>query len=640
MAQSSGLEAAIKELLTEELKELRDEIGKQEQRYEELGKTCQDLSGKLVEREREAETLRLSLEKCREDIETAAGKSQAQVAEDVATMKSRLDRFEDDAEGMGGLKQLLDKTNNLERILSDMTPKLDESMRVVKDNTTRTEAFDRKLVELSRQCEENVQLLKSCDERVTNMEGISSTVSVAQEALEDSVTRKYEKLWEDVLHAIEEVKGSQLKVVQEDLENQTSAAKAETRSLVNYALNFMASAHGERRQMSVNKSLLLAWKDQTWNSSRRRLGVTYLRNILQRRERIAFGELRRATETQGLCKRLHNQYEGQLGDVYKRIDDNACQFRSHCSKLDVSVNSLEDQKSSKINLRECAQELRAAMDELKTKTIDPMSATLKEHHAINERHSQLHRNHTDQESNLDTKITGVSGNLADVNERCNTLAKIEDVDNMVRDVLMIWNSIKQLDTSKADKKDVDSFALETGNRDKLSVRRIEDLEADVTMRSKQDTLRLEEKCSELEGRLDESGRQFRHWEQMWEKLSGFVEDLVSKIGDLQADNKPSLATLRAAGRPSSRDPLSRSRAEIPTLPTNGLDSSVSTALRQGQVHDGFDSKMLWINSAKGIVDATIDQAVNVPTPHSGRSRVLKRPTSASGTRTKQHDRAR
>merc|ERR1719453_6989 len=128
---------------------------------------------------------------------------------------------------MGGLKQLLDKTNNLERILSDMTPKLDESMRVVKDNTTRTEAFDRKLVELSRQCEENVQLLKSCDERVTNMEGISSTVSVAQEALEDSVTRKYEKLWEDVLHAIEEVKGSQLKVVKEDLENQTSAAKAE-----------------------------------------------------------------------------------------------------------------------------------------------------------------------------------------------------------------------------------------------------------------------------------------------------------------------------------------------------------------------------------------------------------------------------
>lgn len=135
---------------------------------------------------------------------------------------------------------------------------------------------------------------------------------------------------------------------------------------------------------------------------------------------------------------------------------------------------------------------------------------------------------------------------------------------MIRDVLLIWNSIKQLDTAKADKKDVDSFALETGNRDKLSTRRVEDLEADIASRCRQDTLRSQEKWTEVEGRLDESGRQFRHWEQMWEKLSGFVEDVVQKIGDLQqqsGDNKCQLqrcvvppvewraeTTLRGAGQ--------------------------------------------------------------------------------------------
>jgi len=630
-------DAAIKELLATETQTLRDEVSKQEQRCEELAKALQDLSAKIVERERDAEKMKESLDKCREDLETSNKGSQAQLTEDCTAMKTRLDKFEDDVDGIGGLKQAHEKVANLERALTDLQPKLDEDMRLVKENTTRTEAFDRKMLELSRQVEDAMQAMKVSEERLTSVEGVNATVSAAQEALEDSVTRKYEKLWEDVLHAIEELKGGETSVMEKYMTDQKEAAKIETRSLVNYALNFMASAHGERRQNAMNRSLILAWKEQTWNSSRRRLGIAYLNKIFQRRKLVVFDSWNRKDTANALCKRLHGQYEGQLGAVYTKIQDEAGSLKRHCSQLDGSVSKLEQEKSSKQSLEASVQDIRGVIDELKMKTIAPIKSTLQDHHQVHERHEGLHRGHSDQEAQLWEKMSNNTQEVSDINLRCVSYAKVDDVDNMVRDVLMIWNSIKQLDTSKADKKDVDGFALETGNRDKLSSRRLEDLESDLGLRTKQDTLRLQEKWTEIDGRLDESGRQFRHWEQMWEKLSGFVEDLVAKIGDMQGgDGKLPSATLRSAGARAN----SRSRPEMPTMPAvGGYDHSHSLTVPRGgnsmqsTAAESFDSKNLWINSAKGIVDATIDQAVTTPV------RRAPRPKSASGPR-KPHDRAR
>lgn len=645
-----GIGAAIKEAIKEELKELLDEQGKQDQRYQDLSKAVQDLSGKVVEREREAEKLSESLEKCKEDFEASAGKAQATLNEDATELKERLNKFEDDVDGMGGLKQVHEKCSSLEKALSDMQPKFDESMRLVKENTSRTEEFDRKIRELTRQCEVVTETLKASEERVASMEGISATVSVAQEALEDSVTRKYENLWEDVLHAIEEVKGGQMEVMQKDLDGQKEAAKRETRALVNYATNLMATAHGERRQMALNRGLVLAWKEQTWNGARRRMGINYLHRILQRRQRSVFDVWHRRHTTSALCDRLHGQYEGQLSDVYRVVEDGKSQVEDRCDKLDSEVAHLQEKKCSQHSLDDAIGHLQKDLKK-ELKAIDHINATLEEHKDVQKRHDELHRGHSDSEANLDEKITGVGQDLAEVIEGCSSYAKSEEVKGMIRDILLIWNSIKQLDTAKADKKDVDSFALETGNRDKLSIRRLEDLEADLALKSRQDIISVQEKWNEVEGRLDESGRQFRHWEQMWEKLSGFVEDLVAKIGDLQGsdNNKLPAATLRMHGRPPSRDGLTRSRAEIPTLPTaqhGGPDcntASRATLDKGGHHHpaatENVEAQMMWINSARGMVDAAIDQAVHGTTPHSA-TKPRSRPKSASAPPRRPHDRAR
>lgn len=648
-SEGQGLVGAIKDLLKEELKELYEDLSKRDQRQEDTTKALQELSGKIVDQEQQANKLSESLEQLKKDLEDKSGQTQAQLGEDITSLKERVTRCEDDENGMGGLKQVHEKCTTLEKAFGDIMPKFEDSMRLVKDNNTRTEEFDRKLRELSRQCEEIVETLKASEERVTKMEGITSTVSMAQEALDDSVARKYEKLWEDVLHAIEEVKGTQVDVMKRDWQTSLEASKAETRSLVNYALNFMASAHGERRQNALNKSLLAAWKEQTWNSARRRLGISYLHKILQRRHRTVFDTWHRRHCTSVLCDRLHGQYTGQLSDVYREIKEGDAGLKSRCDKLDGEVTILQDEKCSKKSLNDSIQKLRDLInDELKA--LVPIKATLKEHGDVQKRHDEQHRNHFDSEAILDAKILGLGRDLADVIEGCKEYAKNEEVKGMIRDILLIWNSIKQLDTAKADKKDVDSFALETGNRDKLSVRRLEDLEADLASKSRQDTLRVQEKWSELEGRLDESGRQFRHWEQMWEKLSGFVEDLVAKIGDLQGGDKLPSTTLRLPGREIK---TSRSRADIPTLPTHngaggrgGHDDAAATrpTMDRGahQHAEGLDTKKLWLDSAKGIVDATIDQAVNAVTPTSARPR--SRPKSATSrpesVSRRPHDRAR
>merc|ERR1711972_467397 len=97
----------------------------------------------------------------------------------------------------------------------------------------------------------------------------------------------------------------------------------------------------------------------------------------------------------------------------------------------------------------------------------------------------------------------------------------------------MWNSIKQLDVAKADKKDLDAFVVETSSRDKLSLRRFEDLETDVATRVREEVLQTQERWTGLDNRVEENAKQFKHWEKMWEKLAGFVEDLVQKIAELQ-----------------------------------------------------------------------------------------------------------
>lgn len=612
---ASKLELDIKDLFKEELTALRDEQAAFIAKQEEGLKQIQEISGKVVQNETEVNQLKEAFGRFQQEMETSTKEKQTQVAEDVKNMEARLGEFQ---------KKVSEDCTKFDTILNEISPKFEASLRQEKNREVRTEEFDRMLRDLTRQCEELTEKVKASEARVTKMDGITSTVQSAQEALEDSITRKYNSMWEDVLNAIQEVKGNQVQMMREDLDNQKEACKSETRSLVNYALNFMASAHGERRQMALSKSLMLAWKEQTWISARRRMGVSYLHKILQRRHRVVFDTWHRRHSTSELCDRLKSQYEDKLNDVYKDMREGDKGLSVRCNGIDEEVRKLANEMGTKQSLKQSMDDLRRQLSE-EMKVIKILEGRVSNHDADFSRHEEWHRSYEEAQKKFRIDWARFEKELADLIEQCKQYAKNEEVNGMIRDILLLWNSVKQMDAAKADKKDVDSFALETLDRDKLATRRLEDIEQDIALKSKHETLRLQEKWTEFDNRLDESGRQFRHWEQMWEQLSGYVEDLVVKIGDLQG-NKPA-ATLKTPGRVGSN--VAKSRL-IPTIPGDGRSESATT-LRAPQVAEA-DTKLLWLNSAKGIVDATIDQAVNPAGGGAAAVRSRSRPRSASGAR--------
>lgn len=611
-----GAADAIKELLKDEFAKLQDKVDEQEKKQDEFAKELEKMSGKVVEREQDATKLREEFEKHSKDTEEAIGKLQTQLTDDLGTMKGRLDKFEDDDTGLGGLKQVHQKMSDLEKSSSEMTKLVGDSSRLV---NSHTEGFDRKLKDLSRQCNDMLDRVKASEDFMKITEGKSSSVGKAQQALEDMVTRKYETLWQDVLRAIEEVKGTQQKDMELDKASQYSSIRSETKSMVNYALNMMSQAHGERRQMAINKSLLTAWKEQTWITARRNLGLSLLHKLTLNRQRQGFDRWSRRHSTNLLCHRLQDQYENQLATVYKRIQDGDNTLQSKVNDVDRQVAWLTETKAAATSLDESLGQIRFQVDQ-ELKALVPINAKIQD---MTSRHDLELRALKDTEVAHDTKIGAVVKDLQDVIESLPNYAKSDEVKNMIRDILLIWNSIKQIDSAKADKKDVDIFAIETGNRDKLTARNLEDLRADITTRSRQDIVQLQEKWNVVDGRLDESARNFRHWEQMWEQLAGFVEDLVSKIGELQAGevHHKFPATLRPTR--ISRTKLAPNRPDIPVMhETSAARADSQTRLASTET---LESKMLWLNSAKGLVDATIEQAM---TPGSARAKI-GRPKSAS-----------
>lgn len=105
-----------------------------------------------------------------------------------------------------------------------------------------------------------------------------------------------------------------------------------------------------------------------------------------------------------------------------------------------------------------------------------------------------------------------------------------EVQAMVKDVLLIWYSIKQLDATKADKKDMEAYALEQINRERSAIR--EDiLERTGVMREEIATCVGD--METLSQRSQDQGTQFVNCQNMLGNLAGFLEELVLKIAEMQ-----------------------------------------------------------------------------------------------------------
>lgn len=127
---------------------------------------------------------------------------------------------------------------------------------------------------------------------------------------------------------------------------------------------------------------------------------------------------------------------------------------------------------------------------------------------------------------LETRCGGYDQVVEQLQEAAAGYATQTEVQNMIKDILLIWNSLKNLDSAKADRKDLDALAVESLARAPC----IEDLQKQVasSMEAASDA-RCSELGAELHAQSEATSKEIKHWEEMWDKLAGHVEELATQV---------------------------------------------------------------------------------------------------------------
>jgi len=428
-----------------------------------------------------------------------------------------------------------------------------------------------------------------------------------------------------------------------------------------------------------------------------------------RRQRKAFARWVRGAAlgvaVEGLASRLRSEYSAQIPDVLRVLDGTG--LRSRCDRLDGEVAELQRAKCSR---SQAEQLVAGAASALESKLEDRLglvhsvraelldhhesvkSELLEQHRSLHASVAQAHERHDEMGERLERlshvaahgeRLDEHESRLSGIRDALSSCVTTQEVQSMLQDILLMWNSIKQLDVAKADRKDVDSLAAEALSREKQAAKKLQDVHVQVTGLVQEEVSRVDDKASraaervarvedktdakwiELDGKAEDSAKQFQRWEEMWEKLASCVEELVAKTAEIQQNAAGRLppAPARPPGRPLSA--LRSSRADgprqrgAPGSSDRGLPESASMdmlfiapaekseragaaptgAPGRGQATEagpsspesqaaGSSDPARWMAGARCLVDAALDQTV---APGSARARPA-RPRSASSRR--------
>lgn len=646
----SSIDEAIKAAIEEVLTDVRTTISEQEERCKKLEESYEELSGRVEERGRDGKEIREDLERQQGDQKSFDDRVKADLEEWGNKLKERLDRHENDEDGEMGLTQLRQKVVDFGEELTKMQARMEEHSRIVGSSKSRTDTFEETLKDLSRQCEDFGATVTSSQERLEKVVETSNLVSERQQVVEDSVAQKYESLWQDVLRAMDEMKEDHQRTLREDLARRSEDNRREGQSHVKYVTQLVATVHDERRKLAISKDLLTGWRQHTWTSVRRRTGLHWLCNTLhgmaRQRQRKLLNRWVRVVSIEDLAQRLREEYAAKVPDVHRVLQD--LKISERCDQLADSVDSLRSETCSKEHLGELFDKHRSEVED-KLNVVDAMHARVGDHEkSLDEVRAHVddrHGKHSETIEKVEENLGKLGASVTDIFEAHAGFASANDVQTVMRDTLLMWNSIKQLDVAKADKKDVDSFAVETSNRERQSSRRFEDLQAEITDQLREETLRVQEKCSELDVKVEDGAKQFRHWEQMWERLAGFVEELVVKVGDLQGSSGQnrllhSGGQLRSGSRPPSARATRPGQPDTPVMPHHfserSLHDSHSTMEPTSGGETTAESRMMYVGSAKELGAGGLEQVLThsklSPSPTTARQRTPTRPMSATSTR--------
>ncbi|CAD7945356.1 unnamed protein product [Amoebophrya sp. A25] len=516
---------------------IAEDIKKLQEWKEEMGSTLSSKDEQIAALQTELDGRKEEIAKLQEDIKGIKGEMTEGSSENMGTFEKRIKELEEQEVDTlkkdfdvrwAEVKPELEKVAEFIPRLAQQDLKLAETEAKSILSKEKCEEFEVRITKIDNEWAAYQRDEKKLQDIITKFDEGIKRVEGQQLELDAKYSKKYQQMWNEVPKAVEELNVKRIEQLEKQLQTNAADKVAEVQNLVKYCLQILSKVQADRKIETDTKNFLHHWREQSWINARRRMGMAALTKFLRSRIKDPFQTWKVQAMYETTIKRITAEYTRRIPDVPKQLDELG--FPARIENLQDQLSRLNEDKASKDDVADDIEKTVAQFEPIR----EDIEAIQKD---AGETKSTV--------STLDSSISAAKDLVASVDESAKIAAsKVEmlkealeanyaqntEVQAMVKDVLLIWYSIKQLDATKADKKDMEAYALESINREKASVRE--------EVMSKNEEMRGE--LGNMQGNVEDIGRgfneqqtQFVNLQQMLGNLASFVEELVVKIAEMQ-----------------------------------------------------------------------------------------------------------
>ena len=297
--------------------------------------------------------------------------------------------------------------------------------------------------------------------RMTSMQGDFGTLETIVDSVGRTFTARYTEIRDSLALSVGKVaeeQRSSFKRLQESLVKpaDTIAGQSMLMSVISAARRFMADAKFDSLNRNRSNAILMAWYRESVNSVRRKLGAHRFKDFVNRRARCILWDWERMNYVQKLSGVIEVTVEREVSNCV-HVQQSATVL-DRLRLLDSSVAALAERHSDVVRFQESLTEMHTWMETTIADAERERSATMNpQSEGIVADLQSVVRRMADVEAKINAIMIppltpGPSKTIVDQPETSNPkYARVDQLQDILTNVLMLWNHVKQLGESKVDK---------------------------------------------------------------------------------------------------------------------------------------------------------------------------------------------
>ncbi|KFG38772.1 hypothetical protein TGDOM2_363350 [Toxoplasma gondii GAB2-2007-GAL-DOM2] len=246
---------------------------------------------------------------------------------------------------------------------------------------------------------------------------------------------------------------TELQRFQEALSQRSQQSEQRVQQLISYAIGLATRAATDKREADVKKAVISRWKERAWIGARQRMACRSLSRLFRIHLRRHFAGFQQVLAWEINMERLRTEFRNSLPDVEAVVR----------GAVSSKIKMLEERVNTKDTV---IQKIQGDVERLSTKAeeFQDSAGALRERSAdlaqILQQVKDEVREELDREADREGRLQKAEELVSDVVEKMSQVARQEEMQSIMKDVLLIWTAVKHLDTAKADKRELDALANE------------------------------------------------------------------------------------------------------------------------------------------------------------------------------------